>query len=63
MENTSIRFPSYSAKTKRDGQTDGRTDGGALQYLPSPGLRRCGRYKFGGGGGGDFGVFVIHLFL
>ena len=34
-------FLSYSAKTKRDGQTDRRTDGqtdgrtGALQYLPS----------------------------
>ena len=29
-------FSSYSAKTKRDGQTDGWTDGqGAFQYLPS----------------------------
>ena len=34
-ENTSA-FLSYSAKTKRDGQTDGQTDRrGALQYLPS----------------------------
>ena len=32
-KNTSMRFLSYSAKTKRDGQTDGQT--GALQYLPS----------------------------
>ena len=44
-ENTAMRFFSYSAKTKRDGRTDRRTDRqtdgrGALQYLPSPGLRR-----------------------
>ena len=37
QENTSMHF-GVSAKIKRDGWTDGRT--GALQYLPSPGLRR-----------------------
>ena len=41
-------FSSYSAKTKRDGQTDGWTDGrGPLQYLPS----RAFGFLTGGGGG------------
>ena len=37
LRKCSNAFLSYSAKTKRDGRIDGR---GALQYLPSPGLRR-----------------------
>ena len=40
-ENTAMRLR-VSAKTKRDGQTDGRCTDGALQYL-HPGLRRRGR--------------------
>ena len=42
-------FLSYSAKTKRDGQTDRRTDGrtdgrtGGVAISPVPGLRRRGR--------------------
>ena len=35
-------FSSYSAKTKRDGQTDGR---GALQYLPSRAFGAAGDNK------------------
>ena len=39
-ENTAMRFWVTVQKLNvTDGQTDG-TDGGALQYLPSPGLRR-----------------------
>ena len=39
-------FSSYSAKTKRDGQTDRQTDGeGALQYLPSRAFGAAGDNK------------------
>ena len=39
-------FLSCSAKTKRDGQTDGRTDRrGALQYLPSRAFGTAGDNK------------------
>ena len=41
-------FLSYSAKTKRDGRTDGRTDRrGALQYLPSRAFGAAGDKKQG----------------
>ena len=43
-ENTSMRFLVTVRKLNvTDRQTDRRTDEGALQYLPSPGLRRGGR--------------------
>ena len=39
-------FLSYSAKTKRNGQTDGQTDRrGALQYLPSRAFGAAGDNK------------------
>ena len=39
-------FSSYSAKTKRDGRTDRREGGGALQYLPPRAYGAAGDNKF-----------------
>ena len=60
-ENSAMRF---WVTVRKLNVTDGRTDGrGALQYLPSPGLRRRREIKmciFGYSGGGGGGAWVAH---
>ena len=44
-QNTTMRFWVTVQKTKRDGQTDRQTDGGAFQYLPSQAFGAAGDNK------------------